>query len=307
MAVPSTFADLSTTPGSNSGLISGATAVGDIDNHLQSVYALIASIYANSGNGWSSAYLPAANPSYTGTLTGGTGIVNLGSGQVYKDASGNVGIGAVPGASYTLDVYKTSNVAARISSAATSTATLHLAGNASLPGTNAAYLQHNASNVLSLMNEASAALIFGTAATERMRIDSSGNVLVGTNATDSTNKLQVAGRIGATGFANTNGAYPAFSASILQGFPTFGFAFNLNVENAGGNSYGVGILTTAGGVQAERMRIDSSGNQINTPSDTPPTLTVNGQMNLTPTSNTNMRISYRGSDGVTRVANITLA
>lgn len=33
------------------------------------------------------------NPSYTGTLTGGTGVVNIGSGQVYKDASGNVGIG----------------------------------------------------------------------------------------------------------------------------------------------------------------------------------------------------------------------
>lgn len=33
------------------------------------------------------------NLSYTGTLTGGTGVVNLGSGQVYKDASGNVGIG----------------------------------------------------------------------------------------------------------------------------------------------------------------------------------------------------------------------
>lgn len=30
---------------------------------------------------------------YTGTLTGGTGIVNIGSGQIYKDASGNVGIG----------------------------------------------------------------------------------------------------------------------------------------------------------------------------------------------------------------------
>jgi hypothetical protein len=30
---------------------------------------------------------------YTGTLTGGTGVVNLGSGQFYKDASGNVGIG----------------------------------------------------------------------------------------------------------------------------------------------------------------------------------------------------------------------
>lgn len=30
---------------------------------------------------------------YTGTLTGGTGVVNLGSGQVYKDSSGNVGVG----------------------------------------------------------------------------------------------------------------------------------------------------------------------------------------------------------------------
>ena len=33
------------------------------------------------------------NLAYTGTLTGGTGVVNLGSGQFYKDASGNVGIG----------------------------------------------------------------------------------------------------------------------------------------------------------------------------------------------------------------------
>jgi len=33
---------------------------------------------------------------YSGTLTGGTGIINIGSGQVYKDASGNVGIGLVP-------------------------------------------------------------------------------------------------------------------------------------------------------------------------------------------------------------------
>ena len=33
------------------------------------------------------------NPSYTGTLTGGTGVVNIGSGQLVKDASGNVGIG----------------------------------------------------------------------------------------------------------------------------------------------------------------------------------------------------------------------
>ena len=37
--------------------------------------------------------LTTLNSAYTGTLTGGTGVVNLGSGQFYKDASGNVGIG----------------------------------------------------------------------------------------------------------------------------------------------------------------------------------------------------------------------
>lgn len=34
-----------------------------------------------------------SNLTYTGTLTGSTGIANIGSGQFYKDASGNVGIG----------------------------------------------------------------------------------------------------------------------------------------------------------------------------------------------------------------------
>jgi hypothetical protein len=33
------------------------------------------------------------NATYTGTLTGSTDVLNVGSGQIYKDASGNVGIG----------------------------------------------------------------------------------------------------------------------------------------------------------------------------------------------------------------------
>lgn len=44
-------------------------------------------------NGTSGIVNDATDLNYTGTLTGGTGVVNLGSGQVYKDASGNVGIG----------------------------------------------------------------------------------------------------------------------------------------------------------------------------------------------------------------------
>jgi hypothetical protein len=38
------------------------------------------------------------NVTYTGTLTGGTGVVNLGSGQLVKDASGNLGLGVTPSA-----------------------------------------------------------------------------------------------------------------------------------------------------------------------------------------------------------------
>jgi hypothetical protein len=45
------------------------------------------------------------NLSYTGTLTGGTGVVNLGSGQFYKDASGAVGIGVTPSTWYSIGVY----------------------------------------------------------------------------------------------------------------------------------------------------------------------------------------------------------
>jgi hypothetical protein len=36
--------------------------------------------------------------SYTGTLTGGTGVITIGTNQIYKDASGNVGIGVTPSA-----------------------------------------------------------------------------------------------------------------------------------------------------------------------------------------------------------------
>jgi hypothetical protein len=71
-------------------LVAGELAINTNDGKLfykdsSGVVQTMASKDANSGS--------FTNLAYTGTLTGGTGVVNLGSGQVYKDASGNVGIG----------------------------------------------------------------------------------------------------------------------------------------------------------------------------------------------------------------------
>lgn len=68
-----------------------------------------------------------------------------------------------------------------------------------------------------------------------------------------------------------------------------------------------GVLALATGTGTIAVTIDASQNMIPQVQTTPPSLTANGQMVMNLTSNTNLRISVRGSDGTTRVANITLA
>ena len=64
-------------------------------------------------------------------------------------------------------------------------------------------------------------------------------------------------------------------------------------------------LQTNNGTTA--VTIDTSQNTILQAQTTAPSLTVNGQLVMNLTSNTNLRISVRGSDGTTRVVNLTLA
>ena len=88
----------------------------------------------------------------------------------------------------------------------------------------------------------------------------------------------------------------------------------MNVANSG-VGVGTGMLSTDGsgysllfGINgSEKARIDTSGNVISNVTGTAPTLATNSQMVFNLTSNTNLRISVRGSDGVTRTANLTLA
>lgn len=66
--------------------------------------------------------------------------------------------------------------------------------------------------------------------------------------------------------------------------------------------------TAGGSVSLSKiLELDDSGNLIAKVNTSAPTLVENGVMTFSLTSNTNLRISVRGSDGVTRTANITLA
>lgn len=69
----------------------------------------------------------------------------------------------------------------------------------------------------------------------------------------------------------------------------------------------ISTTPTGSSTPVERVRIDAAGNTIRVLQTTAPSLATNRQMVMNLTSDTNLRISVRGSDGVTRVANITLA
>ncbi len=70
----------------------------------------------------------------------------------------------------------------------------------------------------------------------------------------------------------------------------------LRIGGTGGTEPAAGILT-----------IDNAGHAIVTLQNAAPALSVNSTMVFARTSDTNLRVSVRGSDGTTRVANLTLA
>lgn len=135
--------------------------------------------------------------------------------------------------------------------------------------------------------------------TQAMTLDASGNLGVGT--TSPASKLNVSG--GAVFIDNTVTAdYLRFRGSAV------GLSGGINATSAAAylGTYTAHPLwiTTNNAVVAT---FDSSGNLIQSAPTTPPSLATNGTMVFNLTSNTNLRVSVRGSDGVTRTANLTLA
>ena len=177
------------------------------------------------------------NLAYTGTLTGGTGVVNLGSGQFYKDASGNVGIG-------------TSTLSGKLSVLAQASTTygnfdVTTAGFGFITfkeaGTALGYIGPSAIGSGGKMAIASAStnpLVFATNATEAMRIDASGYLLVNTTAS-----VGGAARIGVLFAGNaTNGIH-------IQDSTTTSGAVFMQFSNSAGTAIGnISRVTTTNAV-----------------------------------------------------------
>lgn len=74
-------------------IISGSLVTINYDGTQFQIAGQVSSSLLGSNNTWTGTNAFTAALSYTSTLTGGTGIIAIGTNQIYKDASGNVGFG----------------------------------------------------------------------------------------------------------------------------------------------------------------------------------------------------------------------
>jgi hypothetical protein len=192
-----------------------------------------------------------SDPTITGQITASTSTINVGSGQIYKDASGNVGVGTASPAQL-LHVSKNSGAQIRVDS--------------------------GISNVVSAIGSSASAGYVGTTSndsfqiltnnTERLRIDSSGNVGVG--ETNPTFKMEIV----------SSSSYLTLKLKEPSALANVGPTIRFQAKNASGNYWDCGTIsvrntsasmtagaessymsfyTTTAGAEAERLRINSSG------------------------------------------------
>lgn len=142
-------------------------------------------------------------PAQTATLiTNSSGVLDIGSGQIYKDASGNVGIGT------STPAYK-----------------LHSSGNigSGQTGTNGFYgLKRTSDGVeigsfntdgTNVVINTGAALAFQTSGTERARITSGGEFLVGVTIGGGGSND---GRVTSRGFSSRSGYNGSFTSNVIN-------------------------------------------------------------------------------------------
>jgi hypothetical protein len=199
------------------------------------------------------------NLSYTGTLTGSTGVINIGSGQVYKDASGNLGIGtSSPTASIPLTILSNSGnaIAMNVRGRSDGIGVVLFSDNADAENGRIDFR----TNYAEIKQARNAPLILSTNSAERVRIDSAGDVNIGA-AADAGNTLRYLDlyntNTGASAgsiirFITSNAAASGNTTVDMVKYKSGGFILNNNEpSSAAFTAFGIG--------GSERARITSTG------------------------------------------------
>ena len=224
----------------------------------------------SSPGGDTSTSLATTNLSYTGTLTGGTGVIAIGTNQIYKDASGNVGLGVTPSNWSTFKAFQVGATTAL----ANLTTTTNLYHNSYYDGVSEKYLISSMPALRYAMNQggignhawynapsgtAGNAITFNQA----MTLDASGNLGIGTNSPVT--------RLSVTKDGNTYAVLDSYEAQQVS---NASIAYTRWVQGSGiANLFGidtsVGICGTSSNHafairtnNTERARIDTSGNLL---------------------------------------------
>lgn len=220
---------------------------------------------ATTATNQSGGTVSATSIAYSTTLTGGTGIINIGSGQVYKDASGNVGIGT-SSPNYKFNVGPTSGVlslaGAGISLFTSGSLTSSIGGVLNFRpnlGTTAsdifnlsicAYDHSGDTNADGLSINGSDGVSFstgGNSRNERARIDSSGNLLLGRTTQNGSEKFGVS--------VTNSGVFAHWRSTGTSGNPN---VFRLSTGQLSG-AIGTGRFITCDDGGSDKFFVAGSG------------------------------------------------
>jgi hypothetical protein len=231
----------------------------------------------------------------SGSIVFASGGANV---QMLLNSSGNVGIGTTsPSEKLHVANNGTGAYSAALWTNSNSTANLYVGvGGSGVANTG---LQNNAY----VLNAAASALVLGTSDTERMRITSGGNVLVGTT-TDSGYKLDVAGQIRSfsdnplvlsmtsnpSNDAVVAARWTSGTGMEIRYLPDFAYGYVQNTYQAtSGQPYGdIYFRQNVGGTMTTRMAIKADGGNVGIGTSSP---TVLLQLNTADTVNNIFRIT----------------